>query len=143
MRHLLDVNVLIALMDANHAFHVSSHNWWRKESPQWASCPLTQNGVIRIMASAGYRLSNPVTVAEMAAQLDAFIGATDHEFWPDTISSLDTQTFDHSRILSSKYLTDLYLLALAVENDGKFVTFDQGVPMAAVRGAKSERLVVL
>ena len=44
---------------------------------------------------------------------------------------------------SSKYLTDLYLLALAVDNGGCLATFDQHVPLNAVRTAERRHLVVL
>ena len=36
-----------------------------------------------------------------------------------------------------------YLLALAVEHQGRFVTFDGKIPLAAVRKASPENLVVL
>lgn len=54
MRHLLDINVLIALMDSSHAFHHRAHLWWGAEGRPWASCPLTENGLIRIMAASSY-----------------------------------------------------------------------------------------
>lgn len=45
MRALLDVNVLIALLDAGHVHHVAAGDWLATHIAQgWASCPLTQNG---------------------------------------------------------------------------------------------------
>ena len=44
-RELLDVNVLIALLDATHSFHARAHVWRAAEAAEgWASCPLTENG---------------------------------------------------------------------------------------------------
>ena len=43
----------------------------------------------------------------------------------------------------SKQVTDLYLLALAVRRGGRFVTFDDHVPLSAVVGAAPESLYVL
>ncbi len=60
MRALLDVNVLIALLDAGHAMHAAAMAWLERELPHgWASCPITQNGVVRIMAQPSYPTSRP------------------------------------------------------------------------------------
>lgn len=66
-----------------------------------------------------------------------------HEFWSDDISIADVNLFDRTRILGPKQITGVYLLALAVKNGGRFVTFDRSVPLAAVRGAKPQHLVVI
>jgi len=55
MRALLDVNVLIALLDQDHIFHKTDMGWLETEIRHgWASCPITQNGCIRIMSNPGY-----------------------------------------------------------------------------------------
>ncbi len=55
MRALLDVNVLIALLDQDHIFHEVAMGWLETEIRHgWASCPITQNGCIRIMSNPGY-----------------------------------------------------------------------------------------
>ncbi len=143
MRSLLDINVLIALLDPDHAFHARAHAWWRKEKPAWASCPLTENGVVRIMSSLSYSKARPFTVAELAHQLQIFSASTKHAFWPDSLSVRDRSAFHHERVLTSRHLTDVYLLALALENKGRFVTFDQGIPLAAVVNATPRHLLVL
>jgi predicted nucleic acid-binding protein len=48
-----------------------------------------------------------------------------------------------SRVLSSRHVTDAYLLALAAQQGGRFVTLDQGIPLDAVGGALPEHLVVI
>ena len=50
---------------------------------------------------------------------------------------------DSTRIHGPRQLTDIYLLALAVENNATFVTFDTGIPLAAVRKATANNLTVL
>jgi predicted nucleic acid-binding protein len=75
--------------------------------------------------------------------LDIFIREVDHEFWPDDISLLDAARFERPKILGPKQLTDIYLLALAVKNGGRLVTFDESISDAAVRGAKPRHLVVI
>jgi uncharacterized protein len=66
---------------------------------------------------------------------------TDHVFWPDDISILDTQLFDRERILGPRQL--IYLLALAVRNGGGFASLDQTIPLDAVRGAELRHVAVV
>jgi toxin-antitoxin system PIN domain toxin len=142
MRALLDVNVLIALHDSNHAHHARARDWFLAHvDAGWASCPLTQNGCLRIMAHPSY--SNPQPLPVLVAMLQASTQSAVHAFWPEDLSLLDAQRFQHRHIHSAKQLTDLYLLALAVEHKGRFVTFDQRIPLSAIKGAQAAHLVVL
>ncbi len=143
MRHLLDINVLIALLDPDHVFHQRAHVWWGEQGRAWASCPLTENGLLRIMASAAYSKATCFTLAGLATRLCTFAGSSDHAFWPDLLSIRDPRHFRHASILSSKHLTDLYLLALAVENQGCLVTFDQRTPLNAVPTAGAAHLLII
>ena len=60
MRALLDVNVLIALLDQAHPHHDTALTWLRANIRHgWASCPITQNGVVRIMSQPGYPTPRP------------------------------------------------------------------------------------
>ena len=55
MRALLDINVLIALLDQDHSLHQRAREWFsRNAATGWTSCPITQNGCVRIMANPGY-----------------------------------------------------------------------------------------
>lgn len=143
MRHLLDINLIIALMDPDHVFHQRAHEWWGESGKPWASCPLTENGFIRITASAAYSTGQTATVLEMASRLSAFAIHSDHEFWADDFSITDTAIFDHGLTLSSKHLTDLYLLEMAARNKGCLVTFDRNIPENAVSSAEKGSLLVL
>jgi predicted nucleic acid-binding protein len=40
-------------------------------------------------------------------------------------------------------VTAAYLLALAARHDGRLVTFDRSIPLAAVQGAREANLTVL
>ena len=66
-----------------------------------------------------------------------------HEFIADDISLLDDAAVDRERLLSPRQLTDVYLLALAVEHDARLVTLDKPIPIAAVRQANAASLVVI
>jgi uncharacterized protein len=142
MRALLDVNVLIALLDSDHASHNSAIKWFAKHAREgWASCPITQNGCIRIMSNPGYPNALPVQV--VVEHLAEACRQDIHEFWPDEVSLLDSDVVDSMRIHGPRQLTDIYLLALAVQHDGKLVTFDTGIPLTAVRKATTQNLLIL
>lgn len=142
MRALLDVNVLIALLDSDHASHGAALGWFANHAREgWASCPITQNGCMRIMANPNYPNALPINAVmqRLAHACDDQV----HEFWPDGVSLLAPAVVDSTRIHGPRQLTDIYLLALAVAHQGRFVTFDSAVPLAAVRSAKTSHLVVL
>ena len=142
MRALLDVNVLIALLDSGHIHHRRVTDWLADNIDEgWASTPITQNGCIRILSQPRY--PNSVPAAQVAARLAEAVQHPSHAFWPDSISLLHPGNFSWDRVLTSRHVTDVYLLALAVVNGGHFVTLDRGIPLDAVAGAFPEHLVTL
>jgi len=142
VRSLLDVSVLLALFDSLHVQNSIAKEWWRKNKDVgWASCPLTQNGFLRIVSQARY--SNVISIDTAIALLAAQITDSDHEFWPDDISLIETERFNRDRILGPKQITDIYLLALALRNGGRLVTLDRSISVASVGNATEENLVVL
>jgi len=142
MRALLDVSVLLPLFDGGHVHHQRAIAWCRANAEAgWASCPLTQNGFARIVCQPKY--PRPARMCDALAVLRQQTGQADHEFWPDDISIADREVFDPAFILGPSQITDIYLLALAVKNGGRLVTFDQGIAMKAVRRAEPWHLVAL
>jgi toxin-antitoxin system PIN domain toxin len=142
VRALLDVNVLIALFDSEHVHHANASTWWTKHRNNgWASCPLTQNGFVRIIS--GSRYPQPLAIADAIALMQAQMALPEHIFWPDDVSLGDPKRFAHDRLLGPSQITDAYLLALAVQNDGRLVTFDRTIPLSAVRGAEPRHVVAL
>lgn len=134
--------MLLALFDADHMHHRTAIQWRNEHRNEgWASCAITQNGFARIMSRSGR--SPVVKSASALTALRAQVDDDEHEFWPDRISITDTSLFNHERILGPSQITDVYLLGLAVKNDGRLVTFDRAIPLAAVRGAEQRHLVAL
>jgi toxin-antitoxin system PIN domain toxin len=130
---LLDVNVLIALIDPTHVGHDAAHSWFSTTGGgSWATCPITENGVIRIVGHPNYPNSagSPAAVAPIIAQLRARPG---HVFWRDDLSLMASDLVDVAQIATPAQVTDTYLLALAVANDGRLATFDRRLSPAAVR----------
>ena len=142
MRSLFDVNVLLALFQPEHIHFERAQTWWEANQQHgWASCPLTQNGFARVISQQSYR--KPLPTAEAIGRLAEQIERTDHVFWPDDISIADAAAFDRSGILGPNQITDAYLLALAVKNGGRLVTFDQSIPLRAARAAEPRHLIVM
>jgi toxin-antitoxin system PIN domain toxin len=140
--YLLDVNVLVALIDPLHIHHGTAHKWFEREGAAgWATCPITQNGVLRIVASPSYTNSprTPAAVAEVLADLAT---VPEHEFWADDLTLLSSPIVDVSQVLASKQVTDTYLLALARSHHGRLATFDRRLSTSAVRDGEATRLIV-
>jgi toxin-antitoxin system PIN domain toxin len=141
-RFLIDINVLIALIDPAHIQHDRAHEWFAASGRKaWATCPLTENGVLRIVGHARYP-NSPGTPAVVAELLTALCRLPGHDFWPDDITLLDAGRVDGSRLLDSAQVTDSYLLALAKAHGGQLATFDQRlVADAVVNGAQALHLI--
>src|SRR5438876_11443053 len=132
--HLTDVNVVIALLDANHQGDVRAHQWLASEGHLgWATGPLTENGFIRIFSQPALP-NNVGSPAAAMAYLDimrAAHGAT-HHFWPDSVSLCDRTLFRPQAIAGPRQITDVYLLGLCQQNDGTLVTLDTAITDIAI-----------
>ena len=142
MRALLDVNVLIALLDEGHLHHaVARARRSRHIKHGWGAGPRAPNGWIRILSQPAYPGALPP--AAVAARLTAATTTDWHDFWPDSLSLLDGASANWHGVLGSHQVTDVYLLALAVNRGGRLATFDRAIPLQAVPGAKPKHLVVI
>jgi toxin-antitoxin system PIN domain toxin len=140
---LLDVNVLVALFDAAHVHHETAHEWFgRTHAEGWATCPLTENGFARVVSSTAYP-GRRTTVADALDRLHQFRQSDHHVFWADSLSLCGTDLVDPAHIAGSKQITDTYLLALAVKQNGTLATFDRTIPLKAVAAAERRHLTVL
>ena len=139
---LLDVNVLIALLDRRHIHHDQAHTWLAQSAPRpWASCPISQNAVLRILGNPRYP-NSPGPPAVVAPLLQGWRALPRHRFWADGLSLLESDLVRIDRLLDPAQLTDAYLLALAVHHGGHLVTLDRRLQAELVEGGR-EALVVL
>ena len=142
MRSLYDVSALIALLDENHPAHDAVYQWFNHNIEQgWASCPLTQNGCLRILSQRSY--PRPLSLTEAYERLLAAASTPYHQFIADDISLLDDTLVRYSDLSGYQQVTDVYLLALAVAHGARLVTLDTRIPLGAVRGANEGHLVVI
>ncbi|MDR2853120.1 MAG: VapC toxin family PIN domain ribonuclease [Burkholderiaceae bacterium] len=140
-RVLLEVNVLIALLDDAHVFSRRAYEWLDAAPRRIATCPIVENGVIRIMSAPAYSVTHRATPEQVAQGLRALSQALDHAFWSDEVSMLDEALVDFSRLHGHRQVTDAYLLALAVRRQGAIATFDSALPVIAVRGASKKHVL--
>ena len=142
MRSLYDTSCLIALLDKDHTAHTAVSAWFVASIEHgWASCPLTQNGCVRILSQPDY--PGAFSIAEAMAGLRDIVDTEHHRFIPDDISLLDDALVDVRQLLGHRQLTDVYLLALAVTHNARLVTLDTRISRDAVHGANESHLVVI
>ena len=142
MIYLLDVSLLIALVDQNHIHFAVASEWFRRIGQRrWATCPITENGFLRILSSSAY----PVEFSG-AGQVFGLLGKLcehkNHHFWPDDFSLLDLSGDLDRLAVGSRDITDLYLLALAIRHGGQLATLDQRIPSARVEGGEAALHVI-
>ena len=141
MRSLLDVNVLIGLLDANHAHHAAVTAWFGNNNSGWASCPITQNGYLRVVTGGKY--GNTISPQAAINKLSQAVSDPAHQFLFDDISLLNRQLVTPKHIQGHQQWTDVYLLALSVQHGMRFVTFDKSVLQVAVPQAAHHHLHVI
>jgi len=142
IRHLPDVNVLLALVWPRHECHVPAHAWFTRSGRRaWATNVLTQLGVLRL-------LTNPaVTQGAVSARnaWDVLREATSHpghEFWPLDQTTSAGFEFMAARIHGHQQWTDSLLLWQAMEKKGVVVSFDSGLKELADGNLKSHLLLL-
>ena len=132
--YLLDINVLLALTDPMHVHHELSHQWFAKKGRKgWATCPMTENGLVRIASHPKYP-NRPGDVPAVLSILRQVCGSPGHHFWADDLSILDILT--PNAIITHAQITDVYLLGLAIHNMGKLATLDQRIPAITVHSGR-------
>jgi toxin-antitoxin system PIN domain toxin len=139
---LLDVNLLLALSDPRHVHHELAHRWFSATGRSaWATCPITENGFIRIASHPSYP-NSPGGVSCVTTILRKFMNCGGHHFWPDSVSLADETLFTLGQAIASNKTTDVYLLGLAVKNGGKLATLDNSIPSHLVaNGAQALEVV--
>lgn len=130
--YLLDVNLLLALCDPMHIHHEAAHRWFGEIGRRaWATCPLTENGFVRIASHPKYP-NRPGDVATVLSILRQFCAAEGHHFWPEDVTLRELLL--PGAVITSGQITDIYLLGLAVHKGGRLATLDQSIPVTTIQG---------
>lgn len=139
---LLSVDVVLALLDPAHALHNTAHDWFEGDGAiAWATCPLVENSVVRIVSQGTYP-NSPGTTNVICGLLDGLCRLPGHRFWPDSVSLRDPHRFRIARPMLSTQVSDIYLLGLAVVHGGRLATFDRKLDVDAVIGGADAVAIV-
>ena len=117
MIDLLDANVLVALASPDHVHHRHAQAWF-SASDRFATCPLTQVTLVRLLVRFG------MPAAQAVAALDVIRVHARHAFWADDIS-VDAESM--RAVIGHRQVTDAHLVALARRYRGRLATFDHGL----------------
>ena len=142
-RALLDTSVLIALCDPSHSMHGAALGWLGVVTDGIATCPIVENGAVRILSQPKYVSGTPISTTSAVLAVREIRNVTGYEFWADDLSLLDAKIFDANALMGPAQITDSYLLALAVKRDAVLVTLDTRLMLSAVTGAAHRHLHTL
>ena len=142
-RSLLDTSVLIALCDPSHSMHGAALAWLGRVADGVATCPIVENGAVRILSQPKYASGTPISTSSAVFAVREIRNVTGYEFWADDLSLLDANLFDANALMGPAQITDSYLLALAVKRDALLVTLDTRLMLSAVAGAGARHLHTL
>ena len=124
MVDLPDVNVLVAMSVATHASHTAAISWSLEERKGWATCPITEAGLVRVLAGPAYKIRP--SIEETMELLHQALALPRHQFWPADLNFHDAMILLDATLVGYRQVTDAYLLALAIHHKGRLVTLDRG-----------------
>ena len=139
----MDVNVWIALLDDAHVHNAEALAFFQTPGLAIATCPLVENGVLRVLNLPGYSQHGPAGFEAVRSKMALACADVDHAYWADDISLRTDGLVNWSRVFGHGQITDLYLLALAVAHQGALATFDHRIALNAVVGAQKANLRLL
>jgi uncharacterized protein len=116
-RYLLDANVLVALVVAEHAHHPAASELAR-EAELLLVCPVAEGALVRYLVRVGERA---VVAQEVLRRLyqDPRVDTC-----PDDVSHVSADLAD---VVGHRQVTDAYLVALAAARGVTVATFDRAM----------------
>jgi uncharacterized protein len=133
---LLEGNVLVALAVADHLHHGAARRWFRGVEGAFATTPITQGTLLRLL------VRNGMAASEALAVLRGFTRHARHDFWPADRPYDGQARIERGQpallrpgqgrealrgVLGHRQVTDGYLAALARAKKGRLATFDSGL----------------
>lgn len=126
---LLDANVLVALVVADHVHHGAAEEWFAGIDDRFATCPITEGSLVRLLVREGQ-------TAEASRAVVAGVSADPrHEFLPDRLSYREVSM---TGVIGHRQVTDAYLAELARAHGARLATFDEG--MATLHSDVAEKV---
>lgn len=124
---LVDVNVWIALLAEDHAFHQQALDWYQEvEVGQAALCRLVQLSVVRLLGNPKV-VGNPIPASEAWQATEALLHDQRVDCIPEPLDiGQIIPTLLRHRVPTPKLVMDVYLAAFAISTRRRFVTWDHG-----------------
>ena len=118
--HLVDANVLIALLVPDHQHHSAAESWMDglEAADLIASDPAVEGALTRYAVRIGH------SAAQVQRTLRRVHEIARWRFWPDDLPYADS---DLSTVRGHRQVTDSYLASLARHHGGRLVTFDRAL----------------
>ena len=116
MKHLLDVNVLLAAIWSHHSRHAETFAWLKDR--EIVLCPLSELGFLRISA---HKKAMGIPMAKARTGLERFRKERNAEWIAADLPALE------SKADNSEAVTDNYLAELAGKHGHRLATLDEGI----------------
>jgi uncharacterized protein len=116
MTALLDGNVLVALVVADHVHHQRARAWF--DGSPFATCPITQGTLLRVL------LREDVDSRDAMEVLAGVTRHPAHQLWAD---SFGYDEVPMHAIIGHRQVPDAYLAQLARSRAGRLATLDEGL----------------
>lgn len=133
---LLDVNLLLAWLWPKHIFHHDALSWLKQNWYRgWATCPFTETGFLRIVSSPSFSPLAPAVAEAHRLLREQMRPELGHQFWAANLSCAESGVSYMRGVSGPQQITDAYLLALAIQNEGCLVTRDRRTRVLAPKGS--------
>ena len=118
--HLVDANVLIALLVPDHQHHSAAESWMDglEDADLIASDPAVEGALTRYAVRIGHSAAQVQRTLRRGHEIARW------RFWPDDLPYADS---DLSTVRGHRQVTDSYLASLARHHGGRLVTFDRAL----------------
>ncbi len=124
---IADINVLLPILVADHAFHPVAWDWWETRTDASVGlCLLSRLGVLRLLCNSKVMAGSPVTPLDALRALDS-LAEDPRCIWveSDAGHELFFRRFVGDRQVSPNLWTDAWLAALAASNGFRLTSFDK------------------
>lgn len=122
--HLLDTNVVLALLDRRHAHHAAAEVWFESPGLRWSLCAFTEAGVLRFFTrpkTGGLSMEQTTAMLERLKQRPGYSFQSISADWQALTAPFAKRIHGHNQV------TDAYLLGLAVREGLVLTTFDRAL----------------
>jgi hypothetical protein len=141
---LLDVNILVARFWETHVFYKKVRAWMAShEHEGWATCPITQAGLVRTISNPGFSQNAPRPAEAIHWLAESLRQDPNHRFWADDLPLSDACAESLTRLNGFKQLTDAYLLGLAIHKKGRLLTLNRKMLALAPEESLARKALVI